>query len=143
MSYTKIASNHVPKRRKKPTHFSIKLARSNDDDSRKQSLKYICLKCHIWCEINQTNFPFGVLSLSGRFIVLLFYLMSCKCFISFSLFCRDPECQSISNFYSFVSLCMVDYIKCSHCQQLFISKYQFLSCALNIMQPPCNWVVIC
>jgi hypothetical protein len=30
----------------------IKLTRSNDDDSRKHPMKYFCLKCHIWWELN-------------------------------------------------------------------------------------------
>ena len=36
----------------------IKLTRSND--SSKYPLKYFCLKCHIWWELNKTYFPFGV-----------------------------------------------------------------------------------
>ena len=90
----------------------IKPIRSNDDDSRKHPLKYICLKCHIWWEIYKTNFSLE--------------------FIGFSLFSRDPDGHTTSNFYRFVSLyrwsiTQIDYTA-SNC---FVRKNWFCNVPLN------------
>ena len=63
----------------------IKLTRSNDGDGRKHPLKYLCLKCRIWWEINKTNFLFGVYCSVS---VLLIYILHHSCF---SLFSCDPD----------------------------------------------------
>ena len=78
----------------------IKLTWSNDDP-----LKCFCLKCHIWWEINQTKFPFGVYrSVSVLFNFFLIVMQNVLSF--FSRLSCVPNDRSISNFYGFVSLCI-------------------------------------
>ena len=63
----------------------IKLTWSNGHDNRKT---YFCLKCHIWWEINQTNFLFGFShSLGNR--------CHAKCVIGFLLFSCDQDGRSL------------------------------------------------
>ena len=107
----------------------IKLTQSNDD-SWKHPLKYFCLKCHIWWEINNLTSRLEFIAQWAFDSFLFWHRCNAKFVIGFSLFSRDPDGRSISNFYRFVSLCMVDYIKCVHCQQLFVSKNQFCNVPL-------------
>ena len=65
--------------------IDIKLTRSNDGEGRKHPLKYLCLKCRIWLEINKTNFLSGVYCSVS---VLLIYVWHHSCF---SLFSCDPD----------------------------------------------------
>ena len=54
----------------------IKLIRSNDDDSRKHPLKYFCLKCHIWWEINNLTLH---LEFIAQWAFYSFFLASMSC----------------------------------------------------------------
>ena len=71
-------------------------------------LKYFCPKCHIWWEINNTNFLFGVY----RSVRVLFICSYCidvmqNVFLVFvTVFSwTKPDGRSFSNFYRLVSLC--------------------------------------
>ena len=84
----------------------IKLTRSNDDDSRKHPLKYFCLKCHIWWEINNLTSRLEFIAQWAFYSFLFWHRCNAKFVIGFSLFSRDPDGRLISNFYRFVSLCI-------------------------------------
>ena len=84
----------------------IKLTRSNDDDSRKHPLKYVCLKCHTWWEINNLTLRLEFIAQWAFYSFLFWHRCNAKFVIGFSLVSRDPDGWSISNFYRFVSLCI-------------------------------------
>ena len=109
----------------------MKLTRSNDDNSRKHPLKYFRLKCHIWWDINNLILRLVLIAQWVFYLFLFWHWCNAKCVNDFSLFSRDPDGQSISNFYRFVSLCIwritqSDYTA-SNC---FVSKNQFCNVPL-------------
>ena len=104
----------------------IKPTRSNDDDGRKVPLKYFCLKCRIWWEVNNLTL------LSERFIQFLFASMSCKmCNLFFTTFSWPRWPIDLKLLQVCWIMYMVDYIKCLHCQQLFCLQNQFCNTPLT------------
>ena len=95
-----------PRKKFLRSQIYIKLTRSNDDDSRKHPLKYFCLKCHIWWEINNLTSRLEFIAQWAFYSFLFWHRCNAKFVIGFSLFSRDPDGRSISNFYRFVSLCI-------------------------------------
>ena len=86
--YLKKTLNHCYGKKRKQsskTTDSHKTYQSNVDDRRKHHLKYFCLKCNIWWEINKTTFLFGVYS-SVSFLFICFELMSSKMCDRFFIF---------------------------------------------------------
>ena len=109
----------IGKKQKLWSQIYIKRTRSNDDESRKHPLKYFFLECHIWWEINNLTSRLEFIAQWAIYSFSFWHRCNAKFVIFFPPFSRDPDSRSFSNFYRFVSVCMVDYIKCSHCQQLF------------------------
>ena len=113
----------------------IKLTQSNDDDSWKHPLKYICLKCHIWWEINSIISRLEFIAQRAFYSFLFWHRCNAKFVIGFSLFSRDSDGRSISNFYRFVSSC-IWWITCSAytASNCFVSKNQFCNVPLSFVQ---------
>ena len=88
------------------SQFYIKLTRSNDDDSWKHPLKYFCMKCHIWWEINNLTLRLEFIAQWAFYSFLFWHRCNAIIVIGSSVFYRDQDGQSISNFYRFVSLCI-------------------------------------
>ena len=84
----------------------IKLTRSNNGDGKKHPLKYLCLKCHIWWEINNLTSRLEFIAQWAFYSFLFWHRCNAKFVVSFSLFSRDPDGRLISNFYRFVSSCI-------------------------------------
>ena len=94
-----------------------KLTRSNDADSWKHLLKYFCLKCHIWWQINNPSLGLEFITRWAFYSFLFWHRCNAKFIIVFSLFSCDPDGRLISNFYRFCQfIYTVAYIKW---QQLF------------------------
>ena len=94
--------------------FTSKITRSYDDDSRKDPLKYFCLKFHIYLTRNKYhNFAFGIYRSVSLLFIFVWALMQGKICnrLFFSLFSRDPDSRSISNFCKFMYMvCKFMYI---------------------------------
>ena len=87
------------------SQINIKLTRSNGDDSRKHPFKYFCLKFHLMRN-KENNFAFWVYRSVSVLFIFVWHRCNAKIVIGFSLFSRDPDGRSISNFYMCViSLC--------------------------------------
>ena len=111
----------------------IKLTRSNDDDdSRKHPLKYFCMKCHIWWEINNWISHLEFIAQWAFHSFFCLHQSHAKCVLwVFHYFLVTPDGRSIPNFYRFVSLCSGGlhsvFYTASKC---FVSKNQFCNVPL-------------
>ena len=104
------------------SHNYIKLSRSNDDDSLIHPLKYFCLKCHIWWEINNPTSRLELIA-QWAFCSFLFWHRCNAKFLFVIVFFTilswprwpiDLKPLQVCQF-----MYVMDHIKCLHCQQLF------------------------
>ena len=111
----------------------IKLTSTNDDDSRKHTLKYFCLKWRSWWEINNLISRLEFIAQWAFYLFLFGHRRSAKFVpvISVSLFSRDrwPIDLKIRQVCQFIY--WVDYIKCFHCQQLFCYQKPIMLCSFK------------
>ena len=74
----------------------IKLTRSNDDDSWKHPLKYICLKCHIWWEINNLTLCLEFIAQWAFLFIFILASMQCKIYNRFFTILSWPRWRNRS-----------------------------------------------